>query len=610
MSSPLIPLFKEQLENESVGIAKDRGLTLRGDFLSRWYFRRLVGMDDTEIEEILCDGYNDLGVDAIRIDEEQIVHFYQFKNPESITMGFPTGDIDKVISGLTLILHRRHEGIANDELRGRVEEIYQTVPTAYRLHLVTSGAGIYEDARIKLDAFVTSLQGTEGFFKWACEDVKSLQDQLYQKTLPTVEVPIEFCLEQQPYPVRSANHDCWLFHIAGNTLAHFYEAHGEQLLQQNIRVYQGDRGTNASIRKTCTGDEAGNFLHFNNGVTFLGDEALWDAFTRKLTLKRGQIVNGGQTVRVLHAAFKTNELKQNVLVPVRVITSQGDKSFASNVAVNLNNQNRIEPSFLRSNDPRVLQLSSSLASLGWYLERRENEVAGLTAAERTAIETRIGRSLNDAVIPLKATSQAFVATFLRQPELAKKNPKRIFLGAQDGGSFEKVFSVELSAGSFINAHRLAVTVESFIRQFMTRKRRKDRIGDWKADYITLLGNSIVDEFENTVDQVVPQSAVFLSALAFEEWERLRGHAISDLLDAFESGNLTILQRLLFVILRYAKNQSAPAKSWPTLLKSQQFFDNVASYLKGLIEAESQKNSVNSAVDQPAKPARPPRGFAS
>src|SRR5437867_6292336 len=209
-------------------------------------------------------------------------------------------------------MHRRHETIANAELKGRVEEIYQIVPAGYRLHLVTSGAGVYQDARIKLDAFVGSLQGADDFFKWGCEDVRSLQDQLYQKTLPTVEAPIEFCLEQPPYPVRSANHDCWLFHVAGECLANLYEAHGEQLLQQNIRVYEGDRGTNASIRKTCTGEDAGNFLHFNNGVTFLGDETPWDAFTRKLTLKRGQIVNGGQTVRVLHAALKDSEPKKRM----------------------------------------------------------------------------------------------------------------------------------------------------------------------------------------------------------------------------------------------------------------------------------------------------------
>jgi hypothetical protein len=584
VSSPLISLFKEQLENESRRIAADRNLTKRGDFLSWWYFRRLVGLDDTEIGEILCDGFNDLGIDAIRIDEDQVVHFYQFKNPESLGAGFPTGDVDKVIGGLRLILDRRHESIANEELRGRVEEIYQTVPAGYRLHLVTAGAGLSEDARVKLDAFVESLQGTDNFFNWACEDVSSLQDQLYQKTLPTVEAPIEFALDLQPYPVRSANHDCWLFHVPGEALATLYETHGEQLLQQNIRVYQGDAGTNASIRKSCTGDEAGNFLHFNNGVTILGDEAPWDAFTRKLTIKHGQVVNGGQTIRVLHSAFKAGDLRPEVLVPVRVITSHGDKSFASNVAVNLNNQNRIEPSFLRSNDPRVLQLASALASLGWHLERREDEVAGLTSNERAAVEGRIGRSLEGRVIPLKSGSQAYVATFLRQPELAKKNPKRIFLGSQDGGSFEKVFSGSLSAENFVSAHRLSAAVDGFIRQFMTRKRRKDRVGDWKADYATVLGPTVVTEFGDLVDQVVPQSAVFLSALTFEEWVRLRGRPLIELLEAVEKGDLETLQSLLLVILRYAKGQSSLASSWPTLLKSQQFFDNVAAYLKGLTQS--------------------------
>lgn len=585
MTSPLISLFKEQLENESHNIANDRGLTLRGDFLSWWYFRRLLGLSETEIDEILCDGYNDLGIDAIRIDQDQVVHFYQLKNPHSVSDGFPTTDVDKVISGLTIILHRQHESIANEELRGRVDEIYQTVPAGYRLHLVTSGAGVSDEARIKLDAFAASLQGPEEFFKWGCEDVRWLQDQLYQRTLPTLEAPIEFCLVQAPYPVRSANHDCWLFHVCGEELAHLYDAHGEQLLQQNIRVYQGDRGTNASIRRTCTGDDAGKFIHFNNGVTFLGEEAGWDAFTRKLTLRRGQVVNGGQTVRVLHSSFTEGQLRPDTLVPVRVITSQGDKNFASNVAVNLNNQNRIEPSFLRSNDPRILQLSSALASLQWYLERRDSEVASLTKTERNAIEARIGRSLDGAVIPLKSGSQAYVASFLRQPELAKKNPKRIFLGANDGGSFEKIFSSELSAERFVNAYRIAGSVESFIRQFMTRKRRKERVDDWEADYSEVLGEELVHDFGDVVDQVVPQSAVFLTSLAFEEAVRLRGHSAEQLATALETGSLAPLRRLLLVILGYAKGQPAMGKSWPTLLKSQQFFENVASYLKGSVEAE-------------------------
>lgn len=165
-TSPIISLFKEQLENECQKISVEKSLEKRGDHLSWWYFRRLVGLEDLRIEEVLCDGPNDLGIDAIYIDDDNLVHFYQFKNPESIESGFPAGDVDKVLAGLNLILSRKHDAIANVELRGRIEEIYQTVPTGYRLHLVTSGKGLSTESISKLDNFVAQLQGQEGFFTW------------------------------------------------------------------------------------------------------------------------------------------------------------------------------------------------------------------------------------------------------------------------------------------------------------------------------------------------------------------------------------------------------------------------------------------------------------
>jgi hypothetical protein len=140
--SPLITLFKEQLENESRTLATANNLQKRGDFLIWWYFAKVVGLESPQIEEIVCDGSSDLGIDAIWIDPDDIVHFYNFKNPENIDTTFPGGDVDKVLAGLNLILARGHHSIANPELRGRVEEIYQTVPAGYRLHLVTSGSGI------------------------------------------------------------------------------------------------------------------------------------------------------------------------------------------------------------------------------------------------------------------------------------------------------------------------------------------------------------------------------------------------------------------------------------------------------------------------------------
>jgi hypothetical protein len=583
--STIISLFKEQLENESKALASANNLQKRGDFLIWWYFTRLVGLTPAEIEEIVCDGAADLGIDAIWIDSDNVVHFYTFKNPESIESSFAGGDVDKTLAGLTVVLARRHHTIANEELRGRIEDIYQTVPTGYRLHFVISGSGLSAESQTKLRTFVENLAGpSETFFTWEIEDVKRLQDSFYRKHLPAVEQPIDFQLDLPPYQVRSANHDSYIFHAAGNVLAALYTTHGEQLLQQNIRVYQGDNSTNSLIRKSATGTESANFLHYNNGITFLCESAGWDGFTRKLTLRKAQVVNGGQTIRVLQSAHTTGDLKPEVSVPVRVITSQGDKEFASDVAVNLNNQNRIEPSFLRSNEPRVVQLANALASMGWYLERRESEVEALTPLERAAIEAQIGASLDDRIVKLKEGAQAFVATYMRQPELAKKNPKRIFVGATDGGYFDRVFGGELTAEKFVAAHRLAQCINEYVRQFMTRKRRRERVGDWKADYSGLLGAALVAQHPKLLDQVVPQSAIFLTAAVFELRVALQRRPIDVVVDELSAADFTVLNELLLQTIDFAGQDESFSKSWPTLLKSQAFFEKFATYLKGRASA--------------------------
>jgi hypothetical protein len=284
---------------------------------------------------------------------------------------------------------------------------------------------------------------------------------------------------------------------------------------------------------------------------------------------------------VLYSSYREAVLKGDVLVPVRVITSQGDKQFGNNVAVNLNNQTRLGSSFLRSNDPRVVQLANSLASLGWYLERREDEVRQLTDSEKESAVQRIGRPLEGRVIGIKEGTQAYVSTFFRQPELAKKNVKRMFLGAQDGGYFERIFNEELSAEKFVMAQQIKWHVDDFVKQFMSRKRRKARVENWYEDYEELLGVEMMKQHKDVIDQVIPQSSIFVSAILFEERVRILGGTPEELLRDLDKDNQTMIDKLGSIIEYARKNPQIANKSWPTLLKSQPFFENVVSYLKGM-----------------------------
>jgi len=175
-----------------------------------------------------------------------------------------------------------------------------------------------------------------------------------------------------------------------------------------------------------------------------------------------------------------------------------------------------------------------------------------------------------------------VSTFFRQPELAKKNVKRMFLGASDGGYFERIFSEDLSAEKFVVAQKIKWHVDNFVKQFMTRKRRKARVENWYKDYEDLLGAGIMKDYGDIIDQVVPQSSIFLSAILFEEQVRILNCSPEDLVELLEETVIPMLEKLHLVISFAKANPQIANKSWPTLLKSQPFFDNVVSYLRGVL----------------------------
>ena len=175
-----------------------------------------------------------------------------------------------------------------------------------------------------------------------------------------------------------------------------------------------------------------------------------------------------------------------------------------------------------------------------------------------------------------------MATFFEQPELAKKNAKRMFLASEDGGYFERIFSTDLTAEKVIVAHQIKTHVDNFVKSFMTRKRRKDRVDDWKKDYKEVLGDRVVDNFASVVDQMMPQSSIFLCGTIYQEWVNTLGKDPKDLPEHLDKEGLQTIRRHVGHILQYAKdNPKSAIKSWPTLLKSMNFFNAVKAYMHGI-----------------------------
>ncbi len=410
------------------------------------------------------------------------------------------------------------------------------------------------------------------------ENIDYLQDVFYTKSLPTLDKVIELPVDNMPYMVRTADHDSYSFHLSGQELAALYEEHGEKILQQNIRMFEGGNPTNEAINRSCTGDDSANFYHYNNGVSILCESAKWDAFKKCIELKKPQIVNGGQTVRVLSQAKLDGELKDNVLVPVRIITSQGNKEFAGNVAVNLNNQTRVQGQFLKSNNPKIVQLAASLKALDWYLERREGEIEELTKEEREKIEASINGPLSEKTIPLKEGTQAYAATFYGNPGLARLNPAKMFIDVSDGGQFNRIFSESLSADNFAKAYMLYRAVDQKVSEFKRIKRRKAYDSDWKEHYEKILGKEFVDSRLSVLDDIVPQSTLFVIGICYQWYILKQGYTFEQLIEEIE----TLPEAINFALDQIVETQEASGdkwnKSWQSLLKNQKFFEDIIQNL--------------------------------
>ncbi|MEI7460777.1 MAG: AIPR family protein [Pirellula sp.] len=430
-------------------------------------------MTDIESKEQICDGGGDLGIDAIEIEDE-VVHFYQFKNPNSLEKALAAGEVDKMISGLQLILARGHQKIANPELQSRLQEIYSFTPSGYRIIIcVSSIADLPSDAATKLNSFCKEKSGpAKEIFRWDFSNLTDIHNKFYNANLPTLNATLEISLDRQPYMTKIGDHETYLFDLSGKFLADLYNTHGEAILQQNVRMFEGDRGTNMAIASTAVSrEQSKNFFHYNNGVSIICDSAVYHPFNQSISLERPQIVNGGQTIRILHRCSKEGKLQPDVHTAIRVITTGKDKEFASNVAVNLNNQTRVDNTFLRSNDPRIVQLYHSLAALGYYLERRAGEILAMLPSEIQELEQKFGSPLSEKVIPLKDGMQAYVATYFGDPQLAKKDSSKIFM--DDTGVFSKVLQSDLTAEKFRDAYELSQLVARQVDRF--KKVKKETI---------------------------------------------------------------------------------------------------------------------------------------
>lgn len=181
-------------------------------------------------------------------------------------------------------------------------------------------------------------------------------------------------------------------------------------------------------------------------------------------------------------------------------------------------------------------------------------------------------------ILLNPACQAFIAFFNTNVDVAKKNPKQIFIAAAAGGYFEKFIGSGLNAERFVFAWEIYEQAILLKRDIAKIARLRESSPDAAADaYRNRLSrfDAFVAEGLSVeeLEEAAPQSSMFLIALA----GKVFGQNPDQLLLAHKKTIFSALESLL--LRSVATVGSSRAGAWPTMLKSQPFYEQTVKNMR-------------------------------
>ena len=218
--------------------------------------------------------------------------------------------------------------------------------------------------------------------------------------------------------------------LSGNVLTSLYGQYRQELFALNIRLPMAlGRAINKEIRNTAE-HQPHEFFFYNNGVSAVCSDFIYDTDQNLVKANRFQIINGAQTVGAIAGAGSTEHL--TVLFRLTATGDRAGGAFTDSIIRYNNTQNPIQISDFRSND----EIQNFLKE---YLTRRSGKGAApsfVYRPKRSARTTSRGGTLltSDQLARIRYS-------FIYGPVRTYKEPKLLF-DISDSGLYWDAFGDE------------------------------------------------------------------------------------------------------------------------------------------------------------------------
>ena len=196
---------------------------------------------------------------------------------------------------------------------------------------------------------------------------------------------------KQKITTKLGNFDIIVVFVPTYEIAKVMSKYKNALLVFNPRNYLSleKNEVNKEIKKSILEFDTGEFAIFNNGITIFADAAGVNTSSGRqdigtVTIRKPQIINGGQTAFTLSKLFDEGTLKEKfdhkevmlkIITPSYVKASADDDiEIITNISKSTNKQSRIEEADMRANDSLQIELQRILfTNYGLFYERKVGE---------------------------------------------------------------------------------------------------------------------------------------------------------------------------------------------------------------------------------------------
>lgn len=483
-----------------------------------------LDIQQEEALELLTDGGNDAGVDALDLGEVEDNEFqvtvfqgkYKVKNLEG-NAHFPQNDVQKAIATVQELFDPDRQSTLNEKLAPKIEEIRSLIRDGYiprvRFVLCNNGAEWNHIAQEKIDDLEKKFPDKVVFHYFNHDSIVTILQRVKE-----VDAKIRFSGKLITEDMNFMR--VLLGRVAVQQIADLFQQHGDCLLQRNIRRYLGLRTNrvNSAIHETLRSEEkADKFYFYNNGITVVCDKFDYNALQEKdhiVDIKNMQIINGGQTCKTIHETLKSvspKETPRSAYVMVRVYQlAEERKDFVQEITYATNSQNPVDLRDLRSNDEMQKKLELGMNDLGFTYKRQREEGGG-----------------GSPVITSSIAAEATLAVWREKPHQAKFRRKEHF-----GKLYEDIFT-DLNPAQAILAVLIFRDVEN------ERKRPSDKnpppFMPYASHYISMLvGRALLDDKKIKLTDITPRDFKKLERHLQDNKSRYHAEAVQKVSEALKN----------------------------------------------------------------------------